>query len=103
MGAFQLLEREAEVGRLRGKKDLRMFSYCIIKELFFSFWFSYAVSAASRGSEMKLSVCRPICMLSSMGLHHPREWSIRKEIFTEYFLKQKIKFSTKKRSFPDKW
>lgn len=106
VGPFQLSGREAEVGRLKKKnqtktQDLRMFSYCIIKRFFFSFWFIYAVSAASYGNEMELSICPPICMLSSMGLHYPRGWSIG-QIFIDKILKQKIKFSTESSSFPDK-
>lgn len=85
------------------KQDLRMFFSCIIKRLFFSCWFMYPVSAASSGNEMKLSICPPIYMRPSVGLFYPRGWSIGQEIFIEKILKQKIKFSTMKSSFPDKW
>lgn len=79
-----------------------MFLYCVIQRLFFSFWFIYVVSAASCGNEMKLSICPPICVLSSMGLRYPRGWSIGQEMFIEKIRKQKINFSAKKSSFPDK-
>lgn len=54
------------------------------------------------GMKWNWVLCPPICVLSSMGLHYPRGWSTGHEMFVEKILKQKIKFSTKKSSFPDK-